>query len=96
MLEKIYKISLKIKDYIEHNKLISEKEELYGTINFNLGLYFYEYQKQYKKAMKYYLIAAKHNHSSAMNKIGCMYERGEGVRKNKAKAEKWIEKSKNK
>ena len=47
----------------------------------------------YAKAMKYARIAAERGNAVAMNDIGLMYERGQGVAKDMTEAAKWYRKS---
>lgn len=50
-------------------------------------------KKDYKKAMEYYLRAAKNGHSRAMHHIATFYHLGFGVSKDLSKAVEWYKKS---
>jgi len=47
-------------------------------------------KKDYKKAMKYYLLAAEQNHDVVQNNIGVLYEHGRGVEKDLSEAKNGI------
>jgi len=67
--------------------------DLNGDDHFNLGMKYLngdrEVEKDYKKAMERFLLAAKENHPVAQFNLGHMYARGYGVKQDYKEAKKW-------
>jgi TPR repeat protein len=69
-------------------------EDYSGNDKLNRIGFLYENKKvQYDKALAWYLLAARENHSTAQNNIGVLYYNGDGVPKNHFYALKWQLKS---
>ena len=69
------------------NRKLTRADSLY-----NSGEKFYN-EKQYLQAFALYLKAARAGHTLAMNQVGWMYQRGEGITIDYQKAMEWYQKA---
>ena len=61
---------------------------------FNLGLMYYKGRataQDYKKAVKWWRLAAEQGFAEALNNLGMMYGNGDGVRQDDVEAHKWFD-----
>jgi TPR repeat protein len=56
----------------------------------SIGWVYYRDNKQYDKALAWYILAAMENNSKARNNIGVLYNNGKGVPQNYLCALKWF------
>ena len=82
------------------SRIPSEDAEIEGKTPEQIRAMAYNYRHgtggksvDYTKAMKYCRIAAERGNADAMNDIGVMYEKGQGVTKDYAEALKWFRKA---
>ena len=82
------------------SRIPSEDAEIEGKTPEQIRAMAYNYRHgtggksvDYTKAMKYCRIAAERGNADAMNDIGVMYEKGQGVTKDYAEAVKWYRKA---
>ena len=62
------------------------------TLQFELGQMFQQSDdktRDYKQAVKWYELSAKHGYRRAQHRLGAMYARGQGVARNYIKAYAW-------
>ena len=60
-----------------------------------LGIIYLE-EKNYSEAVKYFKIAAERGYPEAQHRLGCRYDKGQGVKEDKAEAFKWFKMAANK
>ena len=82
------------------SRIPSEDAEIAGKTAAQIRTIAYYYREgtggksvDYAKSMKYCRIAAERGNADAMNDIGFMYERGQGVTKDNVEATKWYRKA---
>ena len=82
------------------SRIPSEDAEIAGKTPAQIRSIAYDYRYgtdgksvDYAKAMKYCRIAAERGNTDALNDIGIMYERGQGVTKDDVEATKWYRKA---